>query len=152
MKRNLLKTNRLEEDQRARARAARDKGQAERARLAASFRQSLEAQFRDSIGAPEGALSAAVEALLSAAVSAHIEIRVTTERFLLGRASNKSLHRLGLARSELRRALRSLGLADSGEQRDDPNAPPPGASDEEKREWSRRYVDNLGSKETSAAQ
>jgi hypothetical protein len=141
MKRNGFKTNRLEDDQRARARAARDKGQAERARLAASFRQSLEAQFRESIGIHDEPLSAAVEALLSAAVSAHVEVVTTTQRFLAGRASSKALHRLGLARSELRRALRALKLADGGES----SAAPGGVTiDDLKKEYAEREREAAG--------
>ena len=123
MKRNTFRNNRLQEDAAVRARSARDKGHAERVKLATSFRHGLEAQYRASVGAPGGALSAAVEALLSAAVSAHVEIAVTTERFLQGRASSKSLTRLGLCRSELRRALRALNLADSGEAGAAPTGP-----------------------------
>jgi hypothetical protein len=61
-----------------------------------------------------------------------------------GCARPASVKSLGFARSELRRCLRSLGMVgDSGEQREDPSSgPPANATDEMKREWSRKYVED----------
>ena len=118
---NASKMSKLRENAKTRALAVRDRNRVEREQRAASFRTSLLAQIRSSRGAAES-LDAATEALLDSAVSAHIEIARTSKQFIEGRASAKAMHRLGLARSELRRALRALGLiADSGE----PDAAPP---------------------------
>lgn len=62
-------------------------------------------------GLPEDApIDASDAVLLRAAVSASLEIEVTTARMVQGRARSKAVKSLGFARSELRRALRTLGL------------------------------------------
>jgi hypothetical protein len=122
--------------------AERIRAREERAERARAYRLALEAELVATGGNPA---SASATALLDSAVSAHLEIAKTTQRFIHGSAHNKAMLRLQFARSELRRALRALGLIrDSGDaDADDPNAPPPNATDEEKRAWSQRYVESV---------
>lgn len=114
----------------------------ERQRHAKEYRSALEAELIAAGGDP---LAASTWSLLDSAVSAHIEIRKTTERFVRGTAHSKAMLRLQFARSELRRALRALGLIrDSGDaDADNPNEPPPNATDEERRAWSQNYVESV---------
>ena len=60
--------------------------------------------------------TATQSALLAAAVSAYVEVSELSAAFLRGNASSKQLTALGLARGQLVRTLRLLGLTgDSGE-------------------------------------
>ena len=132
---------------------ARRKHREEREHAAAGLRHALECEYRRAHGLSEGApLPAADQELLKAAVSSAVEIDITTSRLVAGQARPASMKSLGFARSELRRCLRSLGMiGDSGELPADPNAPPPGATDEERRAWSQRYVANASAEGKSAA-
>jgi hypothetical protein len=101
--------------------AERIKAREEREARAASYRQALEGEL---VGIGGNPALPSMQALLDSATSAHLEISRTTKRFVHGAASAKAMHRLGLARSELRRALRALGLiADSGEAAPVPAGP-----------------------------
>jgi hypothetical protein len=112
---------------------ARRKYRAAREERASSLWRSLAAEYRRVHGLSETTpIGAADESLLRSAVSASLEIHITTDRLVAGHANQKSLKSVGLARSELRRCLRSLGMiGDSGEPPADPNAPPPGAPTDE---------------------
>src|SRR5437016_3976782 len=78
--------------------------QQERMALARDFRERL---TRDvSIDG-----SAAQAALIDAAVSAYVEISVVSARFLRCSATGDQMQRLSLARGQLTRALRLLGMA-----------------------------------------
>ena len=105
--------------------AARRKHRAEREHAATRLRQSLAAAYRRAHGLPEDAeIDAPDDELLKAAVSAATEISITTSRLIQGHAHQKALKNLGLARSELRRALRALGLvANDGESSAAPTGP-----------------------------
>jgi hypothetical protein len=120
----------------------RARARAERIERAKVYRAGLEDEVRTAGGNPA---SPSTMALVDSAVSAHAEIFKTTAQFINGSAHAKAMLRLQFARSELRRALRALGLtADSGESRqEDPNSPPPNATEEEKRRWSQDYVEGL---------
>jgi hypothetical protein len=109
----------------------------------AELQQRLASQYRGVHGLAEHVeIPPSDQALLSASASALLEIELTTARLAAGRAHAKALKSLGFARSELRRSLRALGMVgDSGEQREDANAPPRGATEDERCEWSRKYVE-----------
>jgi hypothetical protein len=115
----------------------------EREKRATRLLDALSSEYRATRGVPDGIeISAADRALLSAAASAQLEIETTTAQFAAGRASSKALERLGNARGEMRRTLQALGLITSdGETGTNGDAPPPNATEEERREWSRRYVE-----------
>ena len=131
-------------DRIARITAAHARAQRERADMARDFRERLTHEL-----AINGSASQA--ALVDAAVSAHLEIAVISAKFLRCCATCAEMERLQAARGQLQRTLRALGLVgDSGEPHVDDSAPPPGASDEERRAWSRKYVEGLMAKETSA--
>ena len=132
MSHNRLKTKKLPDYNYAALVEKRRAGQIERANAAVATREALLAQLRHVRG-EAAEIDAATGYLIDSAVSATVQIAVTTRQFLAGRASAKAMLRLGNARSELRRCLRSLGLvADSGEAgTNGANAPPPGAPTDE---------------------
>jgi hypothetical protein len=93
-----------------------------RSRLAADFKAKLLAELGPGIS------TASRDALTSAAISAFVQMTELTATFLGNRASPRDRRELGLARSELRRCLRSLGLiADRSDNDDD--APVPSVQD-----------------------
>jgi hypothetical protein len=143
-----MKRKKLDLKAAAAARGVREKEWERRRRIRDNYRGGLEAEVKALPGGPVR------DSLLDSAAGAFLEITLVSERLVRGRASQKSLQRAALARSELRRLLRALGLiADSGEQqRDDTSGPPPGATEQERREWSRRYVENALAEKESAAQ
>lgn len=119
-------------------RASQEAEWVRRRRIRDEFRAGLEAEV---VALPAGP---ARSTLLDSAAACHLEIAITSERQVQGRASQKALQRAALARSELRRVLRALGLiADSGEATgtNGDAAPPANATDAERLEWSRRYVE-----------
>jgi hypothetical protein len=105
---------------------AKDSHAVEREKRATELLERLTAEYRAVRALPDGVdIGASDRALLSAVASSALEIELTTARLAAGRAHSKALERLGNSRSELRRALRALRMiGDSGEQRDDPIAPP----------------------------
>ena len=98
---------------------------AEREQRVAELRECLADEYRHRRNLPEGTpIPAADSVVLASAVSASFEIERTTAQLVAGRAQQKALDRLGFARSELRRCLRSLGMVgDSGEQREEQSGP-----------------------------
>lgn len=87
-----------------------------RKQIAAEFRASLIAELK--IDEPRGSQAA----LLVAATSAYVEVTELNERYLGGRITAKARTALALARGQLQRALRSLGVIDRGD--DEPPAVP----------------------------
>lgn len=86
---------------------------ARRMKLAADFRARLIAEIKDkNPGASRGAL-------IDLAVSSYVQASELSDRFLSGRATPSQVSQLSIARGQLQRALRSLGVID----RDDDDAP-----------------------------
>jgi hypothetical protein len=103
-----MKTRVLERKERIAAVIRNTKAaEARRRAIANGFRARLEELLRERGVTPD----VAQDALVSAAVSAYTEIQVISDVFIRARASTKSLTRLGLARGQLGRVLRQLGLA-----------------------------------------
>lgn len=113
-------------------------------------RAQREAEIRAAIRAKLGPAADDIVkmALVDSVVGASLEISEGLTLFLRGRASAKVMQRVGLARSELRRALAALGLAvggdvsesagqleglDSWRRQPVATAPPPEAESEAKR-------------------
>ena len=92
--------------------------QARRRKLADDFRARLLAE----IGPGK---SIAREALIDTAVSAYVEIVEISARFIHCRASGEAMSRLSIARGQLQRTLRMLGVAPHNAG-DDPDTPPRG--------------------------
>lgn len=84
-----------------------------RARTAAEFRAKLLAELNC---ADESTLPASRLALVDSACSAHLMIAESTWCYLNGHTSRDRERRWGLARSELRRALRCLGLIERDDE------------------------------------
>ena len=142
--RNTMKKKRLVKIDPFAMLAGKATAQADREARALASRRALEAEFRKATGVPAGEpIGEAYAALLAVASSALVEIERTTTQMLAGRARAKAMANLAAARSELRRCLRALGLIGTdGEGTNGDSAPPPGATEEQKREWSRKYVEN----------
>lgn len=114
--------------------ANRARAQQERADMARDFRERLTREV-----VVDG--SAAQSALIDAAVSAYVEIAVVSARFLRCSATADQMRCLSLARGALTRALRLLGAVPRRQVGSD--APPAGASLEERQAWSKRYVERV---------
>jgi hypothetical protein len=109
--------------------AERIRARQERAERARVYRAALETEVR---AAGRDPVAPSMQALLDSATSAHLEIAKTTAQFVHGSVHAKSMLRLQFARSELRRALRALGLIrDDAESRNDDQTAPPAAPTEE---------------------
>jgi hypothetical protein len=122
----------------ARAMESRARAVSEREAIAANFRAGLAKELQI-----DGSASQA--ALIDAAVSAHLEISVVSLRFVRGRATADELSGARLARGQLVRALRALGVGKKASgAASDPSgigpAPDTSAPLEERQAWSRRYV------------
>ncbi len=128
------------------------RAEARRRALAADFRARLLADLE----ARGIALGIGQDALVDAATSCYVEIQEVSQLFLRCKASGKQLTQLGLARGQLARTLRLLGLAhdpsssvDAGQvtvgtaSGNAPTAalPPKHATPEQLRQWSEGYVD-----------
>ncbi len=95
-------------------------------RAAQARRRKIADDFRARLMAEVGpGASIAREALIDTAVSAYVEISETSARFLHCRASGDSLARLSIARGQLTRTLRLLGVAPNNAA-DDADTPPRG--------------------------
>jgi hypothetical protein len=116
----------------ARIRESRARSQQERAATLAAYRERLTHELHI-----DG--SAAQEWLVDSAVSAALEISVVTTLFVRGYARPADMERLQGARSQLQRTLRALGALPGAATADD--GPPANATSEEKRAWSRQYVE-----------
>jgi hypothetical protein len=89
--------------------------QARRRQIATDFRARLTAEIGPGT-------SIAREALIDSAVSAYTEIVEVSDRFLRCRASADAMSRLSIARGQLARTLRALGVERGGSAPDDPMA------------------------------
>lgn len=91
--------------------------------------------------------------MIATAVSAYLDVVEISSRFIRGVASDKALQRLGLARSELRRSLRALGVVSVDAEPDESatvatdttaSQPPKNATPAQLRVWSAGYVQGRG--------
>jgi hypothetical protein len=130
-----MKTKELRQDNTARVARLRRTTLERRQRLADEFRGQLRVELPNA--------TAAQSALLDVAASAHLQVQELGARYLRGRASPSDTTKLSLARGQQARILRQLGLAGAPAEPQDVTAPPLGASAEEKREWSRKYVSGV---------
>jgi hypothetical protein len=106
----------------------------ERTALAQEFRAELLRQLGPQI-------NATTRALAESAVTSYVAIGITQSRFTQGRVNTDAMDILLRTQSQLNRTLKLLGIRFPVHTHDDSDAPPPGATDEERRAWSRRYVD-----------
>jgi len=90
-------------------RAAFLETQGRRATLAAEFKAKLLAELGP------GVSSASRDAMISAAVSAYVEVVEVSALFLSNRAKPSARGQLSIARGQLQRALRSLGVIDKND-------------------------------------
>jgi hypothetical protein len=99
-------------------------------------RMALAEQFRARLDAEALGSGIAREALIDSAVSCYVEISELSTRFMRGRASEKDQQRLGLARGQLYRLLRALGLVACAPDDGGPSAPN-GTGAESLADWAR---------------
>jgi hypothetical protein len=125
----------------ARVRDSRARVNAERAALAATLRERLTADL-----VIDG--SAGQAWLIESAVSAMLEISVTNALFIRGYARPEAMARLGVARGAVQRALKALGALPADTVGDD--GPPANATPEQKRAWSKQYVERVFAEDKAA--
>lgn len=89
-----------------------------RTQIADEFRAELMAQL-----GPERT-TASDKALVETAVSAYAQVWDLSRRFLAGRAGAQAMQALQIARGQLDRAMRGLGLTHNGAENDDTGVSP----------------------------
>jgi hypothetical protein len=98
----MMKTKGLRRNESARVATRRKATFERRTRLANEFRKQLRAELPNA--------SAAQSSLIDSAVICHVQIHELGARYLQGRAGVEDVRRLSLARGQLSRVLRQLGL------------------------------------------
>jgi hypothetical protein len=115
------------------------------ARAAEARRRAIAAEFRERLLAElgGGVLTITQEALIVAATSCFVEITEGSTLFLRAKASIQQQRQLALSRGQLQRLLASLGLvagATEAADADGADAPPAGATPEERNAWCKDYI------------
>jgi len=92
------------------------------AKAAETRRKACAKRFRARLLAEVKGDGVARESLIEAAVSAHVEVTELSRRFYLCRANEDAMTRLSLARGQLARMLKQLGLTTASSEADDERA------------------------------